>query len=125
MAGQTSLFQVYLRLRPPQVPKDKSADPWLLVEPPTISHSDNNTDALPTHITLQPPSDSRKRAIERFGFTKIFQEEATQKDVFEAVGAPEALTSLLQSGRDGLVATLGVTGSGKVSSWSYWHRTFN
>lgn len=98
-----SLFQVYLRLRPPIQPT--GGDPWLLVEGNEESHA--------THITLQPPNDSRKRAIERFGFTKIFREEATQLEVFEEVGAAECLKNTL-SGRDGLIATLGVTGSGKV-----------
>ncbi|KAL2436560.1 Kinesin-like motor protein 9 [Exophiala dermatitidis] len=117
---QTSLFQVYLRLRPPiqpQVPKQKAekAEPWLIVEPasPAATSSENEVKTFPTHITLQPPNDSRKRAIERFGFTKIFQEDATQLDVFQETGTADAVQSVLQTGRDGLVATLGVTGSGK------------
>jgi hypothetical protein len=115
----SSLFQVYLRLRPAiqlQLPKQK-ADPWLLVEPAASAAAnteDGTTRCFPTHITLQPPNDSRKRAIERFGFTKIFQEEASQLAVFEETGAAETIKSVLQSGRDGLIATLGVTGSGKV-----------
>ncbi|EHY53812.1 hypothetical protein HRR83_004457 [Exophiala dermatitidis] len=117
---QTSLFQVYLRLRPPiqpQVPKQKAekAEPWLIVEPasPAATKTENEVKTFPTHITLQPPNDSRKRAIERFGFTKIFQEDATQLDVFQETGTADAVQSVLQTGRDGLVATLGVTGSGK------------
>ena len=116
MPAQTSLFQVYLRLRPPiQAAKDKT-DSWLIVEPPP-SPTDTRDDLIcsfPKHITLQPPNDSRKRAIERFGFTKIFQEHATQLEVFEETGTAETIKTVLQSGRDGLVATLGVTGSGKV-----------
>ncbi|KIV95280.1 hypothetical protein PV10_02953 [Exophiala mesophila] len=115
MPAQTSLFQVYLRLRPPiQAAKDKT-DSWLIVEPPP-SPTENRDDLIcsfPKHITLQPPNDSRKRAIERFGFTKIFQEHATQLEVFEETGTAETIKTVLQSGRDGLVATLGVTGSGK------------
>ncbi|KAK5208869.1 hypothetical protein LTR41_005266 [Exophiala xenobiotica] len=114
MPLQTSLFQVYLRLRPPiqpQQPKQKS-EPWLIVEP-AVPRSEDGDESFPTHITLQPPNDSRKRAIERFGFTKIFQEEASQLAVFEETGAAETIKSVLQSGRDGLIATLGVTGSGK------------
>lgn len=116
MPAQTSLFQVYLRLRPPiQVAKDKT-DSWLIVEPPpsTADARDDSASSFPKHITLQPPNDSRKRAIERFGFTKIFQEHATQLDVFEETGTADTIKTVLQSGRDGLVATLGVTGSGKV-----------
>jgi hydroxyacyl-ACP dehydratase HTD2-like protein with hotdog domain len=115
MPLQTSLFQVYLRLRPPiqpQQPKQKS-EPWLIVEP-AVPQSEDGDESFPTHITLQPPNDSRKRAIERFGFTKIFREEASQLAVFEETGAAETIKSVLQSGRDGLIATLGVTGSGKV-----------
>lgn len=116
MPSQTSLFQVYLRLRPPiqpAIPKQKT-EPWLIVEPPSSPTEDTNKPSSSTHITLQPPNESRKRAIERFGFTKIFQEEATQLDIFGETGAADAIHNLLQTGRDGLVATLGVTGSGKV-----------
>ncbi|KAK5035521.1 hypothetical protein LTS07_002960 [Exophiala sideris] len=114
MATQTSLFQVYLRLRPPiepQLPKQKN-EPWLIVES-TNSHNEDANDSFPTHVTLQPPNDSRKRAIERFGFTKIFDEAASQLDVFQETGTADTIKTVLQTGRDGLVATLGVTGSGK------------
>ena len=115
MAPQTSLFQVYLRLRPPIQPT--AAQEWLLLEPPCMPSTDGEslqTTSHSTHITLQPPNDSRKRAIERFGFTKIFGEDATQLEVFDEIGAVENIKGVLQTGRDGLVATLGVTGSGKV-----------
>lgn len=118
MAPQTSLFQVYLRLRPPiqsSTPKDK-IEPWLIVESPSSQTIQATSPSQPfsTHITLQPPNDSRKRAIERFGFTKIFQENANQLDIFDETGTAETIKTVLQTGRDGLVATLGVTGSGKV-----------
>lgn len=118
MAPQTSLFQVFLRLRPPQVQKTQQPEQWLIVEPPATPAADNPEDdmtsRISTHITLQPPNDSRKRAVERFGFTKIFQQQADQLDVFNESGAAESIKHLLQDGRDGLIATLGVTGSGKV-----------
>lgn len=116
MAPQTSLFQVYLRLRPPiQLGREKT-DSWLIVEPPSspTSPTVENSHSFPTHITLQPPNDSRKRAIERFGFTKIFEESATQLDLFNETGTADTIKTVLETGRDGLVATLGVTGSGKV-----------
>ncbi|KIW93888.1 uncharacterized protein Z519_05203 [Cladophialophora bantiana CBS 173.52] len=117
MPSQTSLFQVYLRLRPPfQVPQLKQkSEPWLIVEPPNspAEQDENPGNNFSSHITLQPPNDSRKRAIERFGFTKVFQEEATQLDIFDETGVADTIKSVLQTGRDGLVATLGVTGSGK------------
>jgi len=118
MAPQDSLFQVYLRLRPAiQLQAPKQTEPWLIVEPPFNPVLASDVKTVPshsTHITLQPPNDSRKRAIERFGFTKIFQEEASQLNVFDETGTAESIKHVLQDGRDGLVATLGVTGSGKV-----------
>ena len=117
MAPPSSLFQVFLRLKPPNqlVLLPQKPEPWLIVEAPSSPTATENA-ARPnaTHITLQPPNDSRKRAIERFGFTKVFQEEAQQLDIFDETGTAATLRNLLQTGRDGLVATLGVTGSGKV-----------
>ncbi len=119
MPPQTSLFQVYLRLRPPtedNLPKPQSGQ-WLIVEPPTpaIPEDENIiTPSISKYVTMQPPNDSRKRAVERFSFTKIFQEESSQLDIFEETGAVHTVKSLLHEGRDGLIATLGVTGSGKV-----------
>lgn len=121
MSPQMSLFQVYLRLRPPfnQMPKEQPVQ-WLLLEPPSPTAVDGQEDNIKasysTHLTLQPPNDSRKRAIERFGFTKIFPEEASQLDLFEETGTAETISNVLNTGRDGLIATLGVTGSGKVGS---------
>lgn len=69
---------------------------------------------MPTHITIHPPSDSRKRAVEKFAFTKVFEEGATQLDIFKGVGVVPLVEGVLVEGRDGLLATLGVTGSGKV-----------
>lgn len=119
MPVQASLFQVFLRLRPAlqdQALKAGDSEPWLLVEPSPSSTwgQETQTCSAPKYITLQPPKDSRKRAVERFGFTKIFQEEATQLDIFESTGAVQLVKNVLNNGRDGLVATLGVTGSGKV-----------
>ncbi|GLI72861.1 hypothetical protein PoHVEF18_001045 [Penicillium ochrochloron] len=111
---QTSLFQVYLRLRPPMAQRPDDADRFLTVEPPETSQDDGEIVApVPTHVTLQPPNDLRKRAIEKFGFTKVFQEDATQLDVFHDTGMEPIIRGVLKEGRDGLVATLGVTGSGK------------
>lgn len=117
----TSLFQVYLRLRPPPSPlvqlTQQSLYPllpqperYLTVEPPP----QDVQDGMPTHITIRPPSDSRKRAVEKFGFTKVFEEEASQLDLFKGTGIVPLVEGVIQEGRDGLLATLGVTGSGKV-----------
>jgi hypothetical protein len=110
---------VYLRLRPPfnQMPREQQ-EQWLLLEPASTTALEQQDESInpsySTHLTLQPPNDSRKRAIERFGFTKIFPEEATQLDLFEETGSAETISNVLSTGRDGLIATLGVTGSGKV-----------
>ena len=69
---------------------------------------------MPTHITLNPPSDSRKRAVEKFAFTTVFEEDATQLEIFRGAGVVQMIEGVLGEGRDGLLATLGVTGSGKV-----------
>jgi hypothetical protein len=69
---------------------------------------------MPTHITLNPPSDSRKRAIEKFAFTKVFEEQAEQIVIFRETGVVSLVEGVIGEGRDGLLATLGVTGSGKV-----------
>jgi hypothetical protein len=71
-------------------------------------------DELPTHITIHPPSESRKRAVEKFAFTKVFEEDTSQLEIFNSTGAVPLVEGVLDEGRDGLLATLGVTGSGKV-----------
>ena len=117
--SSTSLFQVYLRLRPPPSPlvqlTPQSLYPtlppperYLTVEPA------GSQDGVPTHITIHPPSDSRKRAVEKFAFTRVFEEQAEQIDIFKGTGVVPLVEGVLNGGRDGLVATLGVTGSGKV-----------
>lgn len=105
----TALFEVYLRLRPSFMP---GAERFLDVE--------DSAQGEPTHITIRPPvTDHRKRAIEKFGFTRVFEEDATQLDLFQSTGLPNVIAGVLgdglAEGKDGLLATLGVTGSGKVS----------
>lgn len=116
-ATPTSLFQVYLRLRPqnstsaapPSIyPTLPCPERFLTVE---LAPAEG---ALPTHITIFPPSDSRKRAVEKFAFTKVFEEQTTQLDIFHGAGAVAMVEGVLNEGIDGLMATLGVTGSGKV-----------
>jgi hypothetical protein len=104
----SALFDVFLRLRPSDVERERFLD------------VDRNThSAAPTHITIKPPvDDKRKRAVERFGFTRVFEEDAGQLDLFSGTGAVSMIEGVLgargREGRDGLLATLGVTGSGKV-----------
>jgi hypothetical protein len=103
----SSLFDVFLRLRPS---KHGSAR-FLTVEEGRGDH--------PTHITIKPPTDDkRKRAVERFAFTQVFEEEAHQMELFKGIGVVPMIEGVVGAkghhGRDGLLATLGVTGSGKV-----------
>jgi hypothetical protein len=119
--GQTSLFQVYLRLRPPTSQQPgASVERYLIVEPPDAPPATNGSEnastepAAPTHITLQPPNDSRKRAVEKFAFTKVFEENSSQLDLLQGTGMVSLVKGALREGRDGLVATLGCSGSGKV-----------
>ncbi|KAJ5644989.1 hypothetical protein N7507_011000 [Penicillium longicatenatum] len=88
---QMSLFQVYLRLRPPMTERQDISDRFLAVEPPEAQNDGEIVAPVPTHITLQPPNDTRKRAIEKFGFTKVFEESATQLDIFHDTGMESLL----------------------------------
>lgn len=117
--SHSSLFEVYLRLRPPPAPNHlyptlPIADRFLTVE----EAKGEGDHAARTHITLNPPNDNRRRAVEKFGFTKVFEEEASQLDIFKGTGVIPLVEGVLGTnggeGRDGLLATLGVTGSGKV-----------
>ncbi|KAJ8132282.1 hypothetical protein O1611_g1342 [Lasiodiplodia mahajangana] len=107
--AHTNLFDVYLRLRPPQA-GNASAEKFLLVEEPEEGDA-------PTHITLNPPND-RRRAIEKFAFTRVFEENATQLDLFQGTKVLPLVEGALAphggDGTDGLLATLGMTGSGKT-----------
>jgi hypothetical protein len=104
----SALFDVFLRLRPSDAARERFLD------------VDRNTSpAAPTHITIKPPvDDKRKRAVERFGFTRVFEEDAGQLELFRGTGAVSMIEGVLgargREGRDGVLATLGVTGSGKV-----------
>ncbi|KDN66787.1 putative kinesin motor domain-containing protein [Colletotrichum sublineola] len=103
-----NLFQVYLRLRPPPAGAAQS-DRFLDVE-------ECDGDSHPSHITMNPPND-RKRSTEKFAFTRVFEEDATQLDVFHCIGVASLVEGVLAphggQGTDALIATLGVTGSGK------------
>lgn len=112
-----NLFEVYLRLRPP--PPGAAAPERILTveEPETNDERERRETSGPSHITLNPPTD-RRRAIEKFAFTRVFEEEATQLDVFHCADVVPLVEGVLApnggEGTDAMVATLGVTGSGKV-----------
>ena len=118
--SSAQLFQVYLRLRPPPSPLVQLTQQSLypLLPPPerylTVEPQTEGLHTKPTHITIHPPSDSRKRAVEKFAFTKVFEEDAGQLEIFKETGVVPLVEGVVGEGRDGLLATLGVTGSGKV-----------
>lgn len=99
------LFQVFLRLRPSSLQSSISDSRFLTTAPGN------------SHIYVTPPSVERNRSktIEKFAFTRVFDEESEQRDVFEETVLP-LLEDAIAKGRDGTLATLGVTGSGKVYS---------
>lgn len=120
-SNSAPLFQVYLRLRPPPSPLVQLTPQSLypLLPPPerflTVEEPASESDhGLPTHITIHPPTDSRKRAVEKFAFTKVFEEEAVQLDIFKGAAVQSLVEGILRESKDSLLATLGVTGSGKV-----------
>ncbi|KAF3766766.1 P-loop containing nucleoside triphosphate hydrolase protein [Cryphonectria parasitica EP155] len=111
--SSNNLFQVYLRLRPPPVVGLSSdAERFIIVDRPAADASST----APTHITLSPPND-RRRAVEKFAFTHVFEEDATQLDVFHCTNVVPLVEGILaphgREGTDALLATLGMTGSGK------------
>jgi hypothetical protein len=115
---QSALFEVYLRLRPPPAPNGLYPT---LTAPERFLAVEETEDGESTHITLNPPNDNRRRAVEKFAFTKVFEEEASQLDLFNGTGVIPLVEGVLGAkggdGRDGLLATLGVTGSGKVCNY--------
>jgi Kinesin motor domain len=106
-SSSSLLFDVYLRLRPSL---SGATERFLDVESP-------NYDIYPKHITIKPPAnDYRKRAVEKFAFTRVFEENVGQLDLFRGAGLLPMVEGVLAGegkSRDGLLATLGVTGSGK------------
>lgn len=111
--AKDNLFKVFLRLRPPYSASG-AGERFLAVEEPESEYEG----ASPTHVTLTPPSNGRKHATEKYCFTRVLEEDASQLDVFRCTGVLPLLEGVLGpqggEGTDALLATLGVTGSGKA-----------
>ncbi|KAJ8683831.1 hypothetical protein QAD02_019623 [Eretmocerus hayati] len=93
--------QVYCRLRPMQSPSDVSclrviSDTTIVVTPPESAMNYRN---------------GLQREIQTT-FTRVFTDGVNQRDVFQIVALP--LVDNLIHGRNGLLFTYGVTGSGKT-----------
>ncbi|KAL8414281.1 hypothetical protein RB594_005491 [Gaeumannomyces avenae] len=112
-AAKDNLFKVFLRLRPPYAASG-AGERFLAVEEPESEYEA----ATPTHVTLTPPSNGRKHATEKYCFTRVLEEDASQLDVFQCTGVLPLVEGVLGpqggEGTDALLATLGVTGSGKT-----------
>ncbi|KAI5813865.1 P-loop containing nucleoside triphosphate hydrolase protein [Pyronema omphalodes] len=96
-------FQIYLRLRPSTAtnPRDKEF----------LTNGGNNFNRInATSILCTPPTGARGKA-DKYTFTSVFPSSAGQMEVFTTAVAPLVQDAL--HGRDGMLATLGVTGSGK------------
>ena len=124
-----NLFEVYLRLRPPPSTGAAQTERILTVEAPETSEEQEERErAGASHITLNPPTD-RRRAIEKFAFTRVFEEEATQLDVFHCAEVLPLVEGVVApnggEGTDAMIATLGVTGSGKVRADGTDHNRIN
>ncbi|KAI5845402.1 P-loop containing nucleoside triphosphate hydrolase protein [Tricharina praecox] len=65
-----------------------------------------------TSILLTPPDRARTRTAEKYSFTRVFSEASPQLEVFRSTVLPLVHDAI--RGKDGMMATLGVTGSGKT-----------
>lgn len=96
-------FRVYLRLRPSFKPSNGTTR--------FINASlDKN------HIYISPPTthtSNRAPSIDKYSFTRVFDESSQQVDVFIETALP-LVRDAITKGHDGMLATLGVTGSGKT-----------
>ncbi|CAG4967757.1 unnamed protein product [Colias eurytheme] len=99
--GERDPVQVYCRLRPMQRENDTSCIKIL----------------SPTTILMTPPSTAISYRNEnnktmKYTFKEVFPPETNQQDVFDKVALP--LCEGLLKGKNGLLFTYGVTGSGKT-----------
>ncbi|GLV41281.1 pavarotti [Carabus blaptoides fortunei] len=65
-----------------------------------------------TNLLLIPPDDLKNRKTVQYSFNHIFTEDVSQKEIFDDVAMP-LMVGLMQ-GKNGLLFTYGVTGSGKT-----------
>lgn len=99
--GERDPVQVYCRLRPMQRESDNSCIKII----------------SPTTVLMAPPSTALSYRNEgnktmRYTFKEVFPPEANQQEVFDKVALP--LVKGLIKGKNGLLFTYGVTGSGKT-----------
>lgn len=93
-------FHIFLRLRPSSPQSSVLQTRFLSTSP---GHS---------HVYVTPPLGYSSRTVDKYTFSRVFDESCEQLDVFKETVLP--LVSDVVHGRDGMLATLGVTGSGKV-----------
>lgn len=84
---------VYLRIRPAS-PSSRT----------TLDKIDDQ------HVQTLPPDGS---ASQFYKFTYVFEKDASQSDIFKTVARP-IVENFITTGKDGLIFTYGITGSGKT-----------
>ena len=115
-------FLVFLRLRPssahhPSFTDVRFISPAPAAPGPSSSSSSNS-------IFISPPDRARtttgngggngaRGTTDKYTFSKVFAESASQREVFTTTALP-LVRDAIQLGRDAMLATLGVTGSGKT-----------
>ena len=108
-AGQSEDVAVFCRVRPLSSDDASSSDPNSSEDERCIEVVDAGT------IRVAPPHSSRAYYSGRgadYAFRAVFDEDSDQRDVFLECGLP--LVRDLIRGRNGLLFTYGVTGSGKT-----------
>lgn len=99
--GDRDPVQVYCRIRPMQ--RDSDASCMKIISPTTVL-------LTPPSSAISYRNESNKTM--RYTFKEVFPPETSQQDVFDKVALP--LVEGLINGKNGLLFTYGVTGSGKT-----------
>lgn len=100
-------FRVFLRLRPASVQSSISPSRFLHLTADPLNSSE-----IPRSIHVTPPATSKTRPLEKFTFQRVFDEHTPQLDIFRETVLPLIQDAVM--GKDAMLATLGVTGSGKT-----------
>ncbi|RUP47030.1 hypothetical protein BC936DRAFT_146210 [Jimgerdemannia flammicorona] len=98
-------IKTYLRIRPPPPNQERAhSAPYINVV--------NDTDVVMTPPETSNAYKTRNRAPERYHFTRVFSDRATQKEFFDDIALP--LVRDVLNGRNSLLFAYGVTNSGKT-----------
>ncbi|CEG40728.1 kinesin-like protein kif15 [Plasmopara halstedii] len=112
--------KVFCRVRPPSERERGNESASHLSSSATLLARVNTTSSVKKCVTV-PASDNTQQTIylqskhclsKTFTFDRVFDEDASQNDVFEVVGAP--ITRACLKGYNGTIFAYGQTGSGKT-----------